>query len=202
MTGGPRRPLQRARKDFLATLLARAAAAGVRFRWAGVDLLVDGLGRLPLADQAALARHFGRDQRAAGCARRRRGRIAAARRRDGGAHRRRSAGARGGRALPAAGRARHRDRGPTALAPGLDHQTGQAGKRSRSPPTSPVWARAMRARAWCRSTARRARRVRVRPARRAARGAGGPVAAPALDSQRRLRARDARRAGRGAARRD
>ncbi len=39
-------------------MLAAATEAGVRFRWAGADLQVDGLGRLPLADQVLLARHL------------------------------------------------------------------------------------------------------------------------------------------------
>ena len=49
---------QRARKDRTATLLAGAGEAGVRFRWVGSDLLLEGLERLPLADQVYLARHL------------------------------------------------------------------------------------------------------------------------------------------------
>jgi DNA polymerase-1 len=49
---------QRARKDPLGALLAAATESGVRFRWRGADLQVDGLGRLPPADQVLLARHM------------------------------------------------------------------------------------------------------------------------------------------------
>jgi DNA polymerase-1 len=50
---------ERARKDRLGALLAGADEAGVRFRWAGADLRMDGLGRLPQADQVFLAQHLG-----------------------------------------------------------------------------------------------------------------------------------------------
>jgi DNA polymerase I len=50
---------RRTRKDPVGVLLAGAYAAGVRFRWAGADLQIEGLSQLPLTDQILLARHLG-----------------------------------------------------------------------------------------------------------------------------------------------
>jgi DNA polymerase I len=49
----------RARKDPDGVLLAGAVEAGVRFRWAGADLVIDRLERLPIASQVLLARRLG-----------------------------------------------------------------------------------------------------------------------------------------------